>query len=101
MKNKDLKPEKHPTGCEPGGTEPNCTRSGGALLGIRDSETGEYLKYDDGLPVTLRVEPTKPCEWCSGEHKVGGGFTLDYDYCQVKMRAENRRFCPNCGRSLK
>ena len=58
------------------------------------------LTIDQYEIVTLRVEPTEPCEWC----ETYGGEMLSpsddlYAY-ECALDAEDWQFCPNCGRSL-
>jgi len=97
------------------------------LYAIRDKETGQL----EGLPsgvwsfmifghkchaeteirvfrddnkfevVTFREEPTEPCEWCE---TYGGEMIAPSDdlYAfECALDAEDRSFCPNCGRKLR
>lgn len=94
------------------------------LYAIRDKDTGEILhdfrglmiydtefEVDAGITalrrhtrpawlqseiVTLRVEPTEPCEECKEPKIVWKTDEWGEDY----FYEEERNFCPNCGRRL-
>ncbi len=88
------------------------------LYAIRSKETGKIVNDNYGHPhvrrcpedvfdsrrdelVTLRIEPTGPCEWCE---TYGGEMIAPSDdlYAfECALDAEDWSFCPNCGRSLK
>lgn len=68
------------------------------LYAIRDKKSGKiYTELDvfssfigmdwDSEMITLRIEPTEPCEWCE----------IVFNF--IPERYAN--ICPNCGRSLK
>ena len=73
----------------------------GAEIDIREELNSE--KYE---PVTLRIEPTEPCEWCGVndgawcETYHGRMVAIDNEGYPETLLAENWTFCPNCGRRL-
>ena len=57
--------------------------------------------------VTLRIEPTEPCEWCGDDiggsiHRPNNGHEKAWrkDAVRVSLGYYHFNFCPNCGRSL-
>jgi len=56
--------------------------------------------------ITLRIEPTEPCEWCDVNDGAwcatydGRMIALDNEGSPETLLAENWSFCPNCGRGL-
>ena len=84
------------------------------LYAIRDKETGKIVNDNYGHPhvrrcpedvfdsrrdelVTLRIEPTEPCEVC--ETFRGEMITPSYAF-ELTLDADDWHFCPNCGRRL-
>ena len=92
------------------------------LFALKDKNTGEWLEgppsetritaYEDkaeceavkdyfpekeAVTVTLREEPTEPCEWC--ETFRGEMITPSYAF-ELTLDADDWHFCPNCGRRL-
>ncbi len=93
------------------------------LYAIRNKKTGKIVNDNYGHPhvrrcpedvfdsrrdelVTLRIEPTEPCEWCDVNDGAwcatydGRMIALDNEGSPETLLAENWSFCPNCGRSL-
>ena len=57
--------------------------------------------------ITLRIEPTEPCEWCGDDiggsiHRPNNGQEKAWrkDAVRVSLGYYHFNFCPNCGRSL-
>ena len=99
------------------------------LYAIRDKETGKIVNDNYGHPhvrrcpedvfdsrrdelVTLRIEPTEPCEWCGDittEGKISRltdeiieeeGIVTLLQTTEKTLPMFEWKFCPNCGRRL-
>ncbi len=70
-----------------------------AFMEYQAKVRSEQLNVDLEV-ITLRVEPTEPCEWCE---TYGGEMIAPSDdlYAfECALDAEDWSFCPNCGRRL-